>query len=291
MRFAYLLTLALSTVSFADDPFSCVDPDVADAFLGNTYQGKSQYSTLIPEGFISLNAPASLTLVGSRISNSTTTVVYKTSMDSATALNAAVGAMIAYGWSENSEQHRGMSRGFQISSRPMATALCHDDEIGMLSVIANDNSGQTFVSYAHYAGSQGCASETAVPQRHDTLGMMDQIPTLRLPAGAKASNTGMGGGGDEVNTRVDITGEIGRSELQNYFDDQLRNQNWEFQTNWSSRLSSGSVWMLETANDGILIGTLHVFDSGANPMRVRFSVNPADPAKGTDRGSWAGSSN
>jgi len=117
------------------------------------------------------------------------------------------------------------------------------------------------------------------------------LPILKLPEGATASNTGMGGNGDEVNSRVDISGAIGRSELQSYFEDQIRNQSWEFQTSWSSYLSSGSVWTLDTVEDGILIGTLHVYDSDADPIRVRFSVNPAAPTKGTDRGSWSSTSN
>ncbi len=100
MRYAYVLTLTFSTVSFADDPFSCVDPDVADAFLGNTFQGASQYSTLIPDGFTTLNVPAGSSLVGSRVSNSITTVVYKTSMDAATALNAAVVCAMVYSRSQ-----------------------------------------------------------------------------------------------------------------------------------------------------------------------------------------------
>jgi hypothetical protein len=121
--------------------------------------------------------------------------------------------------------------------------------------------------------------------------MMRLVPTLKLPEGIKATNTGMGGNGHEVGSRVDISGAMGRSALQNFFEDQIRNQSWEFQTGWSSHLSSGSVWTLDSADDGILIGTLHLFDSGVDPIRVRFSVNPADPTKGKDHGSWSGSSN
>jgi hypothetical protein len=120
--------------------------------------------------------------------------------------------------------------------------------------------------------------------------MMRLVPTLKLPAGVNASDIGIGGDGREVGSNVDISGAIGRSELQSFFDNQIRAQSWEFQTSWSSHLSSGSVWILDSAEDGILIGTLHIFDSGVDPIRVRFSVNPADPTKGSDNGSWSGTS-
>jgi hypothetical protein len=121
--------------------------------------------------------------------------------------------------------------------------------------------------------------------------MMRVVPTLQLPADAKASNTGMGGNGHQVGSHVDISGSLGRSDLLSFLEDQIRDQEWEFQTSWSSHHSSGSIWALDTVEDGLLIGTLHLFDSGIDPIRVRFSVTPADPTKGKDQGSWSGSSN
>ena len=104
MRCVSLLMLAASAASYAEDPFSCVDPDVADAFLGNSYQGQGKYSTSIPGGFATLNVPGGLSLVGSKIADSMTTVVYKASMDPGPALDAAVGAMAQSGWAESKEQ-------------------------------------------------------------------------------------------------------------------------------------------------------------------------------------------
>lgn len=291
MRYAFLLLLPIASASFAEDPFSCVDPDVTDAFLGNPYQGRGEYSTSIPDGFAALNVPSDLSLVGSKTVDSMTTVVYKAGMDAEPALDAAVGAMAKAGWSENAQQHRRVSGGFQIGTRPTATVLCHDDEAGALSVIATDAVGQTFISYVQHSASQTCGAAPAAPLNHDPSEMMRLVPTLKLPKGAKASNTGMGGNGHEVSSHVDISGAMGRSDLLSYFEGQIREQEWEFQTSWSSHLSSGSVWALNTVEDGILIGTLHLFDNSVDPIRVRFSVNPADPTKGKDHGSWSGSSN
>lgn len=290
MRRAILLILLVSGVSNADDPFACVAPDVADAFLGNWYQGRPEYSTSVPDGFTHFDVPAQMSLVGSQISGPMTTVVYKTSMDADLALSSAVTALSKSGWVAHVDQHRSGMRGFQTRSRPATAVVCHEDEADALSVIANNKSGKTLVSFVRHSESQGCGGETVARPHHDPSDMMTKLPALNLPNGVKASNTGMGGSGDDVSSRVDISGAMGRSELQSYFEHQIRGQNWEYQTSWSSHRSSGSVWTLDTAEDGFLIGTLHLFDAGADPIRVRFSVNPADPAKGTDRGSWGSTS-
>ncbi len=290
MRYAFLLTLAIAHSTYAEDPFSCVDPDVADAFLGNSYQGRGEYSTSIPDRFAALSVPSGLSLVGSQTVDSMTTVIYKARMNADAAFDAAVGEMAKAGWTESEQQHRPVTGGFQIRSRPTATVLCQDDEVGALSVIAADKSGQTFVSYVQHSASQSCGAAPPAAVRHNPSEMMRLVPTLRLPEGAKASNSGMGGNGHEVGSHVDISGAVGRSDLLSYFENQIRDQEWEFQTGWSSHNSSGSVWVLDTVEDGMLIGMLHLFDSGVDPIRVRFSVNPADPSKGKDHGSWSGSS-
>ena len=291
MRQACFLILAIAHSAYADDPFSCVDPVVADAFLGDSYRGRGEYSTSIPEGFAALNVPSGLSLVGSQTGNSMTTVVYRANMGADESLDAAVAAMANAGWTENEQQHRGVTGGFQTGSRPKAAVLCHDDYAGALSVVAADKSGQIFVSYVQHPTSQSCGAAEPAPIRHDPSEMMRLMPTLRLPEGTTATNTGMGGNGHEVSSRVDISGALGRSDLISAFENQIRDQGWEFQTSWSSHHSSGSVWAQDTVEDGLLIGTLHLFDTGTDPIRVRFSVNPADPTKGKDQGSWSGSSN
>ena len=84
MKRIALLILAAPIISHADDPFACVDPDVARAFLGNWYQGRPQYSTSIPDDFFDLAVPASLSLVGSEATGALTTVVYTTRISNAT---------------------------------------------------------------------------------------------------------------------------------------------------------------------------------------------------------------
>ena len=291
MRHTYFLILAMFQSVYADDPFACVDQDVADAFLGDSYRGRGEYSTSVPDGFADLNVPPGWSLVGSQTLDSMKTVVYKTDMTTIRALSVAVGAMADAGWAENDQRHRRMSGGFQASSRPTGTVLCNDDNAEALSVTAADKSGQTFVSYIQSPASQSCGVAEPVLPRHHPSDMMRPVPALRLPEGTKASNTGMGGNGHEVSSHVDISGALGRSDLKSFLEDQIRDHEWEFQSGWSSHHSSGSVWALDNAEEGLLIGTLHLFDSGVDPIRVRFSVTPVDPTKGDANSSWSGSSN
>jgi hypothetical protein len=292
MRPAYLLILAIAHPAYADDPFACVDPDVADAFLGDPYRGRGVYSTTVPNGFVGLNLPSGSSLVASQTLDSMTTVVFKTNVGRDQALSAAVGAMAKSGWAETEQQNRRVTGGFQTSTRPTtASALCNDDYSGALSVIASEKSGQTFVSYVHHPTSQNCGAREPAQVRHNPSEMMRLVPTLKLPEGATATNTGMGGNGHQVSSHVDVSGAVSRSDLSSFLETQIRDQKWEFQTSWSSHHSSGSVWALDSVGDGLLVGTLHLFDSGVDPIRVRFSVTPADPTKGKDQGSWSGSSN
>ncbi len=292
MKRAYFLILAIANSTYAEDPFACVDPDVADAFLGDSYRGRGEYSTTIPDGFVDLKLPSGLSLVASQKADLMTTVVFKADMEMERALEMAVGSMVESGWAENNQQYGRVTGGFQSNSRPTTAAvLCNDDYAGALSVIAADKSGQTFVSYIQHPTSRSCGEREPTKVRHNPSEMMRLVPTLRLPEGAKASDTGMGGNGHQVSSRVDLSGTLSRSDLSSFFESQIRDQGWEFQTSWSSLHSTGSIWALDSVGDGLLIGTLHLFDSGTDPIRVRFSVTPADPTKGKDHGSWSGSSN
>jgi hypothetical protein len=269
-----------------------VDPDVADAFLGDAYRGRGEYSTTVPDGFIDLNLPAGSSLIGSQTASSITTVIFKTNMERVRALSAAVDAMARSGWAKYEHQHLGMNGGFQTTTRPIsATVLCNDDFPGALSVIASEKSEQTFVSYVQHVDSRSCREKEPAELRHSPSEMMRLVPRLKLPEGAEATNTGMGGNGHQVSSHVDVSGTVSRSDLSSFLENQIRDQDWEFQTSWSSYHSSGSVWALDTVDDGLLIGTLHLIDSGVDPIRVRFSVTPTDPTKGKDHGSWSGSSN
>ena len=291
MRLAFFLILAMASAAYADDPFACVDPDVTAAFLGDSYRGRGEYSTKIPGGFVDLNLPAGFSHVGSQTFDAMSTVVYEADMEKNRAFTAALDAMTDKGWTEAHRQRLGVMGGFQSRSRATAaTVLCNDDFSRALSLSAAEKSGQTFVSYSEHSDAQSCRVKEAAVFRHDPVEAMRLVPRLQLPEGARTTNTGMGGDGHQANSRVDVFGTTSRADLSNFLEGQIRDQGWEFQTSWSSHHSSGSIWALETPEEGLVVGTLHLMDSGDEPIRVRFSVTVADPSKGKDYGSWSGSS-
>ena len=175
-----------------------------------------------------------------------------------------------------------------------AASFCRDTDTDFtnLSVIVSEQSGQTLVSLEQYTQKtmHSCADSTRASARHSPHGLIVRLPILDLPDDVKASNVVLGVNGDVVSSRVDISISISREELVSYFGDQIRDQNWVFQAGWSSNLSWGSVWAQNTSDDGILIGTLHVYDAGTDPIRVRFSIDPADPTKDIDHGNWLATS-
>ena len=287
-----LLTLAMSTASFADDPFACVDPDVADAFLGGWRQSLPTYSTSVPDKFAELNVPARFTLVGSQVADSHMSVVYKTEMNTEAALSSAVSAMTDTGWTKMEDHEMSARGGFQTSTRAKAASLCHDDNPRVLSAIAHSKSDQTYVSYSMYSQlrSQPCGEPTPTPRFDPYRTLSGHLPVLKLPEDARSSNVGGGGGGDEVNSHVDVLTTMSRAELLSFLGNQIQDQQWVFDTNWSGELSSGSLWTLDTPDDGMLIGTLHIFGPSVGAVRVRLSVSPAEPKIGGVQGSWSSTS-
>lgn len=287
MRFTCLIMLAISAASFAEDPFACVDTDVVNAFLGSHYGGRTEYSTSIPAGFGTLDVPAGFSLIGSQSSGIVATVIYKSASSADSALQAAIDTMAKSGWRDKSAQKQRTTGGFLTHVIPAHTTLCHDEQPYALSVNASNKGGETFIGFTRLDGTQGCESEPASPQRHHTMNMMERMPRLTLPDDVKATNQGMTGSGDEVSSQVDISGAAGSPELMSHFERQIQAQGWEFQTSWGSRLSSGSVWILKSDEDGPLIGTLHLIDPGGGPVRIRFSIVPASPAGHPSSGVWS----
>lgn len=290
MHRSILLVLFLSTSVVAEeDPFSCVDPDVANAFLGSWQQDVPSYSTSIPDGFVEVDLPENLAFVGSQIEESTVSAVFKTDLNTEDAMSVSAGSMADAGWTEKADEFARMRRGFQPFQRRMSSVFCHEDQPGSVSVIARKKTDQTLVSLVHHTEpvSRSCDEPPPEPPRHDPRELMNKLPLLKLPEGATASHTGSSGDDEEVNTSVDVSGGSGRSDLLSYFGEQIRDQGWVFETRWSGVLSSGTVWTLDTSDVGILIGKLHAYGSGTDLVRVRFSINPVSPAKNPYGGSWS----
>ncbi len=279
-----LLLLVVSTTSLADDPFACVDPEFTDAFLRGWSTGPITYSTSIPDNFPDLSVPDRFTLVGSRVAASSSSVVYKTDVGAQAALASAISTMTDAGWTKK-EEHRMSSGGFQTTVMPKRALLCRDqnDNTRALMAMAHSGPGQSYVSFQLHSQAQlqSCSESAALSSlRMQYESLNGHIPTLMLPEDAKSSNNHGGSSGDEANSRVDVLTSMSREGLLSFLGDQIQDQNWAFDTNWSGELSAGSSWTLDTPDDGKLIGTLQILGPSVGAVRVRFSVFPAEPKIG-----------
>ena len=280
-RSAFLFLLA-PALSIASDPLECVDPEFVQAFFSGSGSTPPSYSTEIPSHFEVRKFPSDMKMVGSRTESHATTVVLRTDQDVRNAYSMLADALSNEGWTDITYERSPSRRGFQLANQSLVAEYCREIDDTNLALIASERFGQTLISLEQYDRKTMLGCKGTIRERRRNL--LDHLPILNPPDDAKISNAKMGTNGHEVSARVDVSAPMSRKELLGFFGDQIRNQNWTFQTKWSSNLSSGTVWMRNTSEQGILIGTLHVYDAGSDPVRVRFSIDSADPIKGIDHG-------
>jgi len=286
-RSAFLF-LIVPAVSIASDPLECVDPEFVRAFFSGHSSTPVSYSTEIPEHFEARELPSDMKLVGSRKEKFATTVIYRANQGVRDAYSGLADALSEQGWEDITYERAPSRRGFQLADQSVVAEYCREIDDTNLAVVVSERFGQTLVSLEQYDRKTllGCMG-TIRERRRD---LMDSQPILNPPDGAKTSTVQNLTNGHEVSTSVDVSAGISREELLGFFVDQIRDQNWTFQTKWSTNLSSGSVWSRNTSEQGILVGTLHLYDAGSDPVRVRFSIDSADPTKDIDHGISAQSS-
>ena len=280
-RSAFLF-LFVPTLSIASDPLECVDPEFVQAFFSGRSSTPPSYSTEIPSDFDVRKFPSEMKLVGSRTERYATTVVFRTDQDVRDAYSRLADTLSDEGWKDITYERSPSRHGFQLANQSLVAEYCREIDDTNLAMIASESFGRTLISLEQYDRKTMLGCKGSIRERRRNL--LDHLPILNPPDDAKTSSTKIGRNGHEVSTAVDISASMSRDELLGFFEGQIRNQSWTFQTKWSSDLSSGSVWSLDTSEQGILVGTLHVYDAGNDPVRVRFSMDTADPTKGIDHG-------
>ena len=279
MKRLFFACLIFPVAAIADDPFACVDPEFATAFLGTGYQGRPAYSTKLPDAFDELRVPDTFELVGSETNAYSLRAVYKTTEDSTVALSNVVDLLTEDDWRDVASIMAMRMRGFQSGTIPKMARVCRDTEPGLLSINVSDSSDQTYLSFSmtNYGVGQTCddlqAQSNAFSRRGTNLWI--DLPTLDLPEDAQSSNAGSGGGGNEYHSDVVVMTEMSRSSLVSYLGDQMRDQGWEPDTSWSGALSSGSIWSRKSSEDETLIGILHAYGESPNTSHVRIGITLA----------------
>ena len=144
MKRLFFVWLIFSDATLAADPFACVDPEFATAFLGTGYQNRPVYSTELPSAFDGLPVPSTLELIGSSTNNFSLRAVYKTTEDSAVALGDAHDLLLNNGWRNLANIMAMHSRGFQSGISSKMVRVCRNIEPGLLSINVNDSTDQSF---------------------------------------------------------------------------------------------------------------------------------------------------
>lgn len=280
-RSALLLLLA-PTLVIASDPLDCLDPEFVRAFFSGTGSSPVSYSTDVPEHFEVRELPPDMKLVGSRNKKYATTVIFRTDQGVREAYSGLADILSKQGWEDITYDRAPSRRGFQLAGQSQVAEYCRNIDDKNLAVIVNDRFGQTLVSLEQYDRKtlRGCLAT----ERERRRNLVDRLPILNPPDGATTSNSVIGRNAHSVSTGIDISASIGRDKLLKFLEDQIQDQNWVLLTSWSSDISSGSVWSQNTSEQGILVGTLHVYDAGDYPVRVQFSMDSADPEKDIDHG-------
>ena len=278
MKHLILVYFLMSAAAVADDPFACADPEIVAALLGSGPEGKSQYSTELPAAFSELRVPDSLHLMGSASNPMTVRAVFETSADPDTAIAQTVELLVEDGWRDLASLMPIPRGGFQSNLIPRMAHLCRDTEPGLLSVSANDAGGQRFVSLSinNFGQLQTCQAmdaRAAGVAAANGGNIYQDMPELKLPDGVQSTNTGMGGSPGEFHSGVLAKTTMSRASLISYVGDQIRNQGWVMDTNWSGNLSAGSIWSKKSSEDQTIIGTLHAYGVSSDTHHVRFSIS------------------
>lgn len=280
-RSAILLLIA-PTLGFADDPLDCVEPDFVGAFLSGSSSAPISYSTKMPEYFEVREIPSDMNLVGSQTREYGTTVIFRTNKAGHDAYSGLAEILSEQGWEDITFERSPSRRGFQLAGQSLVAEYCREADDTNLAVSVSERFGQTLVSLEQYNRKtlRGCLGNLRERRRN----LMDRLFILDAPDGATTSNLIIGNNGHAVSTGVDISDSMARDELHDFLSDQIRDESWTFVTRWSSEFSTGSVWSQSTPEQGVLIGTLHLYDAGSEPVRVQFSIDSADPARDIDHG-------
>lgn len=271
-----LILLFVPLAALADDPFACVDPEFADAFLGLWTGGSPQYSTELPADAPELPLPASLELAGSMTSNGSITIAYYSEADAETVLSQGTESLRAGGWQEVGIGD--YMRGFRTGATPLMATLCHPAQSATVSMQSSAQNGRTLLTALVYPdrGQMACGESAGIENRFEPP-LMRYVPNLLVPADAEASDMGSGGGGDEYGTHVVLATTLDREALLRHFDDQIRAQGWTPDSAWSGGMTAGTVWTRSGPGDSPLVGTMRLAQAAEGVFNARFTVMSVAP--------------
>lgn len=251
--------------ALAADPFACVDPDVVDAFID--WHADARYSTALPPALREVPFPAEFELVATRFRDSGVTAAFRTEQDRTAAFSASVRAVAAAGWEAKSNPAE--PRGFQTVTMSDWGWTCRSGRPEAISITAKPRPDHTLLAVTVHTrpGRAACGArpEWSIPLRQ-------YVPDFDVPGDARVERNTAGGGDDEYSARLTVAAKLSREEILEHFGEQLREQDWDFDSAWSGRSSAGTVWTSADESGAPLYGTLRVVETSPGLFYLRFSV-------------------
>jgi hypothetical protein len=279
-----IIAVAYTAAAPAQEALRCVNPDVLNSLVFNARaESKLIVKRSMPDVIAGFGAPADFKLIGSGLRMpplSSTVVAYKTTLESAKALDNWLTFLMAEGWRHETtapQQPMISVAGVQ----PLGATVCRNGERRDLRVRE--------IAGVRYANAIGVATTPARPcntpdPRQNGFDMGSQmaainslranLPQFSFPATARmVGENGMGGmnGGNSASSSVRIASPDPALSLATQLGLQLGSQGWQRDANWNGALSTGSTWTRKPEG-GSLFGTLEILTIGPGVYDVGFTV-------------------
>jgi hypothetical protein len=272
---------AYVAAAMAQQALQCVNPDVLNSLVFN---GRAESRVVVtrsmpgnPAGF---QAPPGFTLIGSGVSGQgiSTRVAYKTTLESAKALDSLIGFLAQQGWSrEATPQDQPASFPLARPQTP-AAMLCRNGERRIVGVEEGEAVRYAIIIGANPAPPRACgalnlqqgfgqnprvafdAARAVMPQfSFPDSARMNGRPSDRGTTGLAESSMRI----ESPDSAATIAGILAR---------QLREQGWRVDSEWKGALSTGSMWVRKADAGPTYWGTLEVLNLGSGTFEVSYSA-------------------
>lgn len=260
----------------------CVNPDVLNSLVFNARpDSKLLLRREMPDNAAGFRAPAQFTLIGSavRADGLSTTVAYRTTLETQAALDSLLGFLSDEGWKRESTPEGQLPMANVAGSQPNNARLCRDGERRNLVV---QESGAVRYATIHAfvtTPARACDAPSAQPgfgvnPMASVNARQASLPRLSFPDTARMSAGAVGGvfGGTLASTATRIESPDSPERLARYLAGQLGEQGWRSDTQWSGKLSTGSTWSRSIADGQVLHGMLEILSLGEGAYDVGFSL-------------------
>lgn len=270
----------IPAVTVADDLLSCVDPDVVEAFLARGDRSTYQIVNTLPEELSALDYAEKFRLIGSLETARYTSVAFHSDRTPDEAMAMMEAALGEHGWvAVDDPRMNSRPNGFQEtqSSSQRQIALC-DASNSAMSLSSRNTDGGTIIHLSTSSSSRGniCRQEYRLDPYRDMGFTSDLMPNLYLPDGAAQLGSGHRGvirsSGDDAETHVRITSDLGPERILDHFSNQLADQGWALDSTWFGRASIGSAWTYDKQGLPSTVGTLVLLEHSQGDYTAKFSM-------------------